>query len=96
MKDLTHAKALMVLMRQADAAKQGKLAVWTVYEKPADYPDGCIARRFEVGGGSPEPVATADTHTGTLDHLRDVFRRAGLYRLERQTADQPHVVECWI
>jgi hypothetical protein len=42
---------LHVLTAQSDAAKRGALAVWTVYDRPDDYPDGFIARMFEVASG---------------------------------------------
>jgi hypothetical protein len=86
--------ALKVVMAQADAIKRGALTLWTIYDKPADYPDGFIARRFEVGGG--QPVATSDTLTGELEALRQTFWKAGLMKLSRQEDDEPQIVETWV
>jgi hypothetical protein len=36
--------SLHVLTAQSDAAKRGALAIWTVYDRPEDYPSGDLAR----------------------------------------------------
>jgi hypothetical protein len=81
--------AFKVLMANADAMKRGVLAMWTIYEKPLDHPDGFIARRFENG-------PTMDTITGALEEIRDIFARAGLFKLTRSDGDEPQIVETWI
>jgi hypothetical protein len=83
-----------VLMVQSNAIKRGNLTIWTIYDRPTDYPHGHIARRFEVGGG--ETIATDHSLIGDLEELREVFRRAGLTNICRQEGDQPQVVESWI
>ena len=37
-----------------------RLSMWTVYDHPSDFPDLFIARRWEVGEGLKEPLATAE------------------------------------
>ena len=60
---------LHVLTAQSDAAKRGALAVWTVYDRPDDYPYGFIARMVEVAsGGTTTP--TSMVLTGELAGLR--------------------------
>ena len=83
-----------VLMANAAAMKRGLLPLWTIYEKPLDQTDGFIARRFESGNGSHGP--TEDTVTGALEDIRDLFRRAGLIKLDRAPEDEPQIVETWV
>ena len=45
-----------IIIVQAEAAKRGVLTIWTVYEKPRDYPTGWIARMDEVGGAVVKPT----------------------------------------
>jgi len=86
--------AFKVLMANARAMKLGLMSVWTIYEKPLDCPDGFIARRHEGGAGGHRP--TMDTVEGGLEHIRDVFERAGLVKLCRDDGDEPQIVESWI
>lgn len=86
------ALALMVLIAQKEAAERGTLTLWTVYDHPKDYPDGFIARMHEASGGP-----TNRTHTGTLKELREIFRRAGLFRImARHPDDDAKIVETWL
>jgi len=88
-------QAYKVLMANADAVKRGALAIWTIYDRPKDHPDGFIARRFEVNALGP-PTPTVDTVTGTLDEIRLIFYRAGLTKLGRNKGDEIQIVESWI
>jgi hypothetical protein len=83
-----------VLMSQADAVKRGALAIWTIYDRPKDFPDGFIARRREVSDGVSAP--TRDTITGKLEDIRMAFWKAGLMKLSRQEGDEPQVIESWV
>lgn len=70
------------------------LSLWTIYEKPADYPLGFVARRFEVHTG--HAVATLDAHYGsTLASVREKLPPS-LYAIARCAGDDPCVVETWI
>ena len=76
---------LHVLTAQSDAAKRGALAVWTVYDRPDVYPDGFIARMFEVAsGGTTTP--TDMVLTGELAGIRHVLAKARRIRLESRNA----------
>lgn len=83
--------AFDVLMASADAHKRGALAIWTVYDRPKDYPDGYIARLHEVTKGKTKP--TALTLKGDLEAIRALLDRAGMMKLSRDDKDEPHVVE---
>jgi hypothetical protein len=86
--------AFKVLMANAEAIKRGALPLWTIYERPLDHPDGFIARRFESNKAVVGP--TLDTVTGELEHIRDIFTRAGLFKLDRSVDDEPQIVETWL
>src|SRR5580698_1109810 len=83
-----------ILMKNAEAMKRGVLPMWTIYEKPLDHPEGYIARRFESGKGVHGP--TMDTIEGELEAIRDIFQRAGLFKLPRDDGDEPQIVETWV
>lgn len=73
------------------------LDLWTIYERPKDYPEGYVARRFEVGVGVHSPtnqIITADS----LDEIRELLLDAhpGLYRIPRSPEDEPQIVEVWV
>jgi hypothetical protein len=76
---------------QNTAARHGKLTMWTIYDRPKDYPHGFIARLHEVPGG-PTPCELY----GELEDLRERFRQAGFTPLVRGEGDEPPIVETWI
>ena len=80
-----------VLMASADAHKRGALAIWTIYDRPLDYPDGFIARLHEVPGGP-----TDMTLAGELEEIRKMLWRAGMMKLTRDDKDEPPIVESWV
>jgi hypothetical protein len=88
------AKAFMVLMASAVAHKRGALAIWTIYDKSEDYPDGFIARMHEVFEGGTK--ATSAMLKGDLEDIRKAFWKAGMMKLSRDDADEPHIVESWV
>ncbi|MGX9432311.1 MULTISPECIES: hypothetical protein [Bradyrhizobium] len=90
-----------ILQNHRDVMQRGRLPVWTIYDRPADFPDCYVARMFEVVGGSeaPQPstvmLRTAGPNEG-LEMLRDAFELAGLRCLPRSAGDQPQLVESWV
>jgi|SRR5579864_2869512 len=87
----------MVLKLQHSAAQRGALTLWTLFDHPKDYPNGFIARRFEV---NKDGLVQATDHTLSAgpqpDELQDVFRKAGLVCVGRMSEDDPVIVETWI
>lgn len=70
--------------------KRKELFIWTVYEKPKDYPNDFVVRIFNFD--KPTNVV----HTAkTLEEVRR-FIPEGLYRLERLPQDDPCIVEVWL
>jgi hypothetical protein len=80
----------LITLRQADAQVRGVLNIWTVYNRPKDYPSGYIVRRFEM------ETPTSDTFTGSLDSIREAFMRCGLSCTSRAHADDHCIVETWL
>lgn len=70
------------------------LTLWVVYERPADYPEGYIARQWQVHTG----VAFFTSLTVTAPTLEGVRRKlpSGLVPFERDPNDDPCVKEVWI
>jgi hypothetical protein len=69
------------------------MVIWTIYNRPLDYPEKFVARRWLA---TPQPTPTDEVIVADeLDGLRRQLP-AGLYRMERQPGDDPFIVECWI
>lgn len=73
------------------------LDVWTVYDRPLDFPNGFIARKFQILRSRPEPVPTEDTmRASSIEPLREQLRGMGLTRLSPNAGDEPQIVELWV
>lgn len=70
------------------------LSMWTIYEKPKDWPVGWVTRRWEIGPGDNLEAMEA-VYCTTLDDARRCVP-PGLYRLDRDPNDDPKIVETWI
>jgi hypothetical protein len=79
---------------QKEAAQRGILNIWTIYDHPADFPDGFVARRFKVMGGVP--LVTDDIVQGDLSIIRGIFWGCGLHCIERDATDEAQIVESWL
>jgi hypothetical protein len=72
------------------------LIMWTIYDRPSDFPDCFVARKFEIGRGG-EPRATSDILVAhEIDKLRSLLHRRGLVRMTRAPEDDPKIVETWL
>lgn len=77
-----------------EPAERSVMSMWTVYERPSDFPHHFVARRFEIDGHDLRP--TNDTlHALTLDGLREKAP-PGLSNIPRSPHDDPCIVECWL
>ena len=74
------------------------MRLWTVYDKPSDFPDEFVARAYEIGRGVVQP--TMEHVTGkTLEDVRAAVQRRDpnvSFPLPRQAGDDPAIVETWI
>lgn len=69
------------------------LIMFTVYERPRDYPQGYVVRRWEC---LPEGPRALEAHPyKSLDEARGSIPE-GYYRLERMPDDDPCIVEVWL
>jgi hypothetical protein len=69
--------------------------IWTIYDRPNDYPETFVARQYVIREAYAEPVRDTAV-VGPLDALRVRLERAGLVKVGRQEADEPQIVESWI
>jgi len=66
------------------------IALWVVYDSPIDIPGWFVARKWLNETPTPELIQGK-----TLDELRSRLPK-GLIRLERDSSDDPKIVETWI
>ena len=89
-------QAADVAAAQWEAAKRGGLVLWTVYDKPKDYPQGFIARMHEIRpGADPRPTDTT-IKASNIDAIRRILSDAGLIKLTRCEGDDKTIVESWV
>ena len=68
-------------------------SMWVIYERPRDFPQGFIVRRWDITGPGPTPgPAYAEL---TLEAARRHVP-PGLECLPRFENDEPTIVEAWL
>lgn len=65
--------------------------IWVVYDRPKDYPNEFVARRFQNMMPTEEKYTAAD-----LKSVREYLARKGLSRLDRMPGDDKVIVETWL
>jgi hypothetical protein len=83
---------------------QDALGMFTVYDRPKDFPHSVVVRRFWSWSILwPNGVRRAARHHDPeirgffdLEAARNWCESQGLYRLPRQPGDDPKIVETWI
>lgn len=81
-------------MTAIDSHMERDLDLFTIYERPQDYPEGYVVRRW-VAHSNGFSEAREAWATDTLEHARQLVPD-GLYKLEREPNDDPTIVETWI
>lgn len=71
------------------------MVVWTIYERPADYRQGFVARRHEAYKDGTTAATLDAVYGDTLNAVRAKVPQ-GLYRIERDETDDPCIVESWL
>jgi hypothetical protein len=84
-----------IVIVQAEAAKRGRVSIWTIHERPKDYPIGFVAKMFELSSAGPRPARYA-IRSEELEPIREKLSRAGLVCLPRDDGDEPQIIESWI
>lgn len=73
--------------------RDGALEQWVIYDHPRDYPQGFIARRWEITASCLQ--ATGDSiRAPTLAEVRNRLPR-GMCRIPRFAKPDPCIVEVW-
>lgn len=69
------------------------LTIWTIYDRPADFPEGFVVRPWTVtrGGVVPGGAYVAPS----LEDARAAVP-AGLFRMDRAPDDDARIVETWL
>jgi hypothetical protein len=75
--------------------ESGDLIVWSVYERPSDFPDNYHALKHRVVPSGP--VATGEIKIAeNLSQIQSAMECMGLTRLNRVYGDDVGIVECWL
>lgn len=72
-----------------------RLTIWTIYNKPKDFPEDIVAREWLIQNGS----AIAMTHClkfKSLDETSLFFDEAGYFFIKRHESDDPCIVGVWM
>jgi hypothetical protein len=76
-------------------APEGALAIWVIYHRPKDYPDGYVLRcQYAMPDGTVVPDEHA-WHGESLAAMRAIVP-PGFVQMARHEDDEPHIVETWI
>ena len=71
------------------------LTMWTIHDRPLDYPDAFVVRRCFIVRGVGEPLFDVVPRlASSLAEARD-FVPHGLFCQPRQEGDDPFIVETW-
>jgi hypothetical protein len=73
----------------------GYMPVWTIYEKPFDYPEGFIARANVASRDGQMQATTAVITGATLEEVRAQLP-PGLACFPRDESDSYVIVESWL
>jgi hypothetical protein len=71
------------------------MEMFVVYERPRDYPDKFVLRRWSIGPGSAEGDADWFVLGETLDDVRAAVPQHCI-RVGRSPHDEPQIVESWV
>jgi hypothetical protein len=77
-----------------ETSENSPFRMWTVYDRPTDYPTGFIARLFLIY--STAVVATDQTVSSPdVAVIRQLLANQGLFCMPRDESDDPKIVESW-
>lgn len=71
-----------------------RMSLYTIYDKPPDFPDSYPVRRFDITGDdvTPGPIVGQGK---TLEAARS-YVPVGLHRIARAVTDHPTIIESWL
>lgn len=68
--------------------------MWVVYERPTDFPEKYVGRRFLIKGDRDEPTAEVKI-ADSLEELREMIPQ-GMFRLGRDFGNRVQILEVWL
>ena len=71
------------------------MKLWTIYERPVEYPNLYVARESEVGGDKDAPRIKRLKFSSDLSALRKQMEQLGLTRYAWDSEEQPYILEVW-
>jgi glutathione S-transferase len=72
------------------------LAMFSIYDRPLDFPEHFVVRRWFVRSGDEEPIPDVVPRlAATLTEARELLP-LGLAMMARQHGDDPFLVEVWL
>lgn len=80
---------------QNGALAAGDLLIWTLYRSPKDFPGLFIGRPHATLARGGAQALLSHLEAPSLDELRKQLP-IGLIQLDRQSEDEPHIVEVWL
>lgn len=75
--------------------EENELIIWTVYDKPKDFPNNFVARKQIIGEGQSRWTGDI-VICNDLKKIQAHMERQFLFRLPRNEDDDPKIVECWM
>ena len=72
------------------------LEIWTIHERPPDYPHNYVARCTLIVRGNPKEVVTNTVLLGSLQMLRTYFAQHHFVCDPRRPKDVATIVESWM
>lgn len=75
--------------------REPTVSMWTVYDRPLDYPSHIVVRRCYAGANVVMHSAECELFEN-VEQARQSLKGAGHYCIGRMPDDEPHVVEVWL
>ena len=69
--------------------------MWSIFDKPLDYPQGYIARKFEITKKGVKPTNNVIKNK-SLEDIREDFIECCYCCVPRNPEDLPSLVESWM
>ena len=71
--------------------QNSRLPIWVIYDRPDDYPNHYVVRKFYGNMPTDELYGGRD-----LEELRTMLTKSKLIRFPRDATDDPRIVETWM
>jgi len=89
-------KGVLIAQVERPAGAAQTLELFTVYDKPSDYPNSYVVRRIKVTGGIAIPDEFPFMVTSNLEEIRAALRGWGAVNIGRKEGDDPVILEVWV